>query len=211
MLCREQQWGEVVMGGESAPGSRMGEICRPSWCGVLHITSGCVDCGIHERLSSGEQYLPSLQHYDAVGLTQDGGLSIIARICCSRTISFLGRISMSLYLVHMPVQSCLMIILRGPFPTYGDGSKNYCETRPVSLECYERFDKYFFLPWWGIIVSTVVSLIVAYFIERYVEAPMRNLLRMPSTQKPRAKPQSMAKPQPMETRAREQGVALKAE
>merc|ERR1711975_56646 len=153
---------------------------------------------------------PALQLSIMVGLTQDGGLSMIARICCSRTISFMGRISMSLYLVHMPVQSCLMIILRGPFPTYGDGSKNYCETRPVSLECYERFDKYFFLPWWGIIVSTVVSLIAAYFIERYVEAPMRNLLRMPSTQKPRAKPQPVSKPQPMETGAREQGVALKA-
>jgi len=120
---------------------------------------------------------PALQLTIIVGLTQEGGQSIFGRLCCSRIMGFAGRISMALYLVHMPVQSCFMIMLRGAFPEVGDGTKEYCRTYPVTWECHTRYEKYFFLPTWGILVVTIVSLIVAWFVERYVEAPMRNFLR----------------------------------
>jgi peptidoglycan/LPS O-acetylase OafA/YrhL len=51
-----------------------------------------------------ERYgLNYLQLMVVVGLTADGGRSLLGRLLRWRVASFLGRISMSLYLLHVPV------------------------------------------------------------------------------------------------------------
>lgn len=124
---------------------------------------------------------PALQLSILVGMTQDKCQSRTSKFCTSPSLIFLGKISMALYLIHMPLHLCLMIALRGPMPLPGDGTRNYCETKPVTLECHEMWKKYFQLPPWGIFVVSIASLIMAFLLERYFETPMRNLLRTGKT------------------------------
>jgi peptidoglycan/LPS O-acetylase OafA/YrhL len=94
-----------------------------------------------------------LQIIVGLSLAERDGTSITARFLNWRPMLFLGRISLSLYLVHQPVIQYVAWIAR-PNQTW-NGSL------PTPM------------PAWGNAVAIPVSLILAVLLERYVETPAR--------------------------------------
>jgi len=95
------------------------------------------------------------------GLTRDGGKSILSKICNFRIMQEVGRFSMTLYLIHVPLMNWLCVAVHGNLR--GKGVVPYRNIIPV----------------WGIPVIVIISPIIAWVLTRCVEEPMRKLLRVP--------------------------------
>ena len=101
-----------------------------------------------------------------ISLTLDGGKSRMSKICRHDKMQFLGRISMSLYLIHYPLIQYFCVILQ-------------C-VAPNLLELTEYENKLMVggtMPFWGIFIMVPISLLAAYVLERFIETPCRNFLR----------------------------------
>ena len=92
-----------------------------------------------------------------VGLCLDGGKSFTARFLNTTVMQFLGRISMALYLVHMPVMDWVNICIYGVF--FGP--------RPYYAE----------LPLWSTPIQIIVSLILAAGLTILLEEPGKKKLK----------------------------------
>ena len=69
-------------------------------------------------------------------------------------MQFLGRISMSLYLVHMPTIFWINCAIIGPFPM---------SIKPAEIK----------LPIWAIPIHVIISVILGIILTLYVEEPAR--------------------------------------
>ena len=107
-----------------------------------------------------------LQIIVGLSLAERDGTSVTARILNWRPMLFLGRISMALYLVHMPVIQYVAWIARP--------NQSWNGSLPTPM------------PAWGTAVVISVSLVLAVLLERYVETPARRFLmsRRPAALKP---------------------------
>ena len=85
------------------------------------------------------------------GLTRDEGKSLLSRMCMLPFTQELGRVSMTLYLVHGPLVNWLRFVLR----------KNDYDEGVV----------------WTIPIIVVVCPVVAWMLNKLVEEPLRRLLR----------------------------------
>merc|ERR1711998_518711 len=133
---------------------------------------GAAACGM-EMCGAGFQLVaPPLQLAVLVALTRDKGSSFTARVCLSWPARWLGRVSMALYLVHVPVMQYFMLLRHGPMTQPGDGTEGYCHTRPVTLECHERRELWR-SPLWCILGFTVVSLLLSDLLEKTVQGSAR--------------------------------------
>ena len=116
---------------------------------------------------------PFLQLSIIVGLTQDHRLSRCSKICLSRPAQFLGKISMPLYLFHMPVYSWALAAWRGPqwwFSPESVYGKTCRESlRPLTLECSQYFEIHQLPAWWLIPALTFLSIGVAVLLENCFE------------------------------------------
>ena len=93
-----------------------------------------------------------------VGLCLDGGKSFTTRFLNTRFMQFLGRISMALYLVHMPVMSLVNLCIYGVFIN-------------------EPLPDYARLPLWSTPIQIIVSLITAAGLTMLLEEPAKKKLK----------------------------------
>ena len=91
-------------------------------------------------------------------------IELLIRFLSTRVMHFLGRISMALYLVHMPVMEWIKLAIYGPF----------FEPRPS----YTRQ-----LPSWSIPIQIIVSIILAAALTIFLEEPAKKRLKKLRTPK----------------------------
>jgi len=101
-----------------------------------------------------------------ISSTLDGGTSKFATLCNTKQLQFLGKISMSLYLVHYPLIQYFCLILE------------YVAPHTLELTDYDNpLLEGGSMPWWGVFIMVPLSLVVAFVLERFVESPCRKFLR----------------------------------
>ena len=100
-----------------------------------------------------------LQLMIIVGLCLDSGKAWTCRFFKTRIMQFLGRVSMSLYLIHEPLIYWLKLIIHGPVE-WVDGKNPEVK-----------------LPVWAIPIHLVISLIFGVLLTLFLEDPMRKILK----------------------------------
>ena len=89
----------------------------------------------------------------------DGGKSLTCRFFKTRAMQFLGRISMSLYLIHEPLIYWIKLIVHGP-AEWIDG-KNPGLTMPI----------------WAVPIHVLISLVFGTLLTIFLEEPARKFLK----------------------------------
>ena len=89
----------------------------------------------------------------------DAGKSLTCRFFKTRAMQFLGRISMSLYLIHEPLIYWIKLIVHGP-AKWIDG-KNPGLTMPI----------------WAIPIHVLISLVFGTLLTIFLEEPARKFLK----------------------------------
>ena len=95
-----------------------------------------------------------------VGLSLDGGESYTAKFLNTSVMQFLGRISMALYLVHVPVMHWICVYLYGP--SFQPKTEN------------KRWP-----PLWTTPIQLIISLILATALTIYLEEKVKKKLKTP--------------------------------
>ena len=91
-------------------------------------------------------------------------IELLTRFLNTRMMQFLGRISMALYLVHMPVMEWVKVAIYGP----------YFEPRPSYT---------WNSPSWSIPLQIIVSIILAAALTMFLEEPAKKRLKKLRTPK----------------------------
>ena len=99
-----------------------------------------------------------------IGLSMDNGDSLTSKILRTRVMQFLGRISLSLYLLQLPLLGYIKLMMNQAWQYY-----NMAEMSSTSLEEWRDF--------WSPPILIVISPIVAFVTTRYFEEPITNILR----------------------------------
>jgi len=99
-----------------------------------------------------------------VALCFDGGKSLTARLCRSKVASWMGEISMSVYLIHVPFMEYFGVFLNAVAPGMITD-----EDRAVGIGIG--------LPVWSAPVTVIISYILGVALEKLVAVPTRKLLR----------------------------------
>jgi peptidoglycan/LPS O-acetylase OafA/YrhL len=122
--------------------------------------------------------VPMVQLNIIVALTRDGGASLASRVLRAPLSQYLGRISMTLYLIHMPIMRYL-------------GLLSHPEAVPVLTHCFEldtlgeqqkaacldAMNKAHTFPIWYTAIVVPVSIVLSEILYRMVEVPARRFLR----------------------------------
>ena len=94
-----------------------------------------------------------------LGLCLDAGQSLTSQFFKTRVMQFLGRISMSLYLIHVPLIFWIKLIIHGP--------AKWVEGKNPELT----------MPNWAIPIHLLVSLAFGTLLTLFVEDPARKFLK----------------------------------
>ena len=111
-----------------------------------------------------------------IGLCMDSGTSVTATFLKKRVLQFLGRISLSLYLLHWPfIQFTKFCMLRLLFNV--DPKINwFTEQHTVDLQG-RKILLPFWLPFVSAIIVIITAPIVAFAITKYFEEPLTKMLK----------------------------------
>merc|ERR1712048_435755 len=91
---------------------------------------------------------------------------------------WLGRISMGIYLIHMPLVQYFSLFLLGPLKWPRPDDAAYCDPLPQPFECYDFHEKSRNgFPAWSIPLLLLASFAAAEVLERTIETPLRVMLR----------------------------------
>jgi peptidoglycan/LPS O-acetylase OafA/YrhL len=152
-----------VMGVSTVPGNRWAR--QTDWCAgiftFLVIALSVVQVAVREELGGAwwmQGLFPFVLLQIIVGLSMTGpnGASVTSRLLNWPPLLFLGRISMSLYLVH---ETVIQYVAWAARP-----EQTWAGALPTPM------------PAWGTAVVIPVSLVLAVVLERFVEAPARQYL-----------------------------------
>ena len=102
-----------------------------------------------------------------IGLCMDDGNSLTSKFLRTNGMQFLGRIALSLYLIHRSVMGFTSLAINGP------RLKEYFNTG--IHEAYDE-DK-IFLPLGTPLIVMIVSPIVSFIVTKYFEEPITKILR----------------------------------
>ena len=106
-----------------------------------------------------------------IGLCLDKGCSVTSKILRMKIFQFLGKISLSLYLIHAPIMGFFALAMNGQQINCD------CIDEAVSLTHGKFWNCCIRLPVWSPLVLLVVSPALAFFITKYFEEPVTNILR----------------------------------
>ena len=98
-----------------------------------------------------------------IGLCMDDGHSLTAKFLRTKIMQFLGRISLSLYLIHWSLMGYITLAING---------KQHYDSENKMME-----DGEIFLPTWSPLILIIISPIIAFIITKYFEEPIGNILK----------------------------------
>lgn len=101
-----------------------------------------------------------------IGLCMDDGKSLVSRFLRTKMMQFLGRISLSLYLIHDTVIGAIILAINGP--------QEY-ETAEQIEVAYDQGD--LIVPPGTPVIVIIVSVIVAFIATKYFEEPVSKILK----------------------------------
>ena len=96
----------------------------------------------------------------------DAGTSLTSRFLRTRMMQFLGRISLSLYLLHWSLIGYVILAINGP--------QDY-ETEGEIREAYES--QKLIVPFGAPMILIIISPIVSFIVTKYFEEPISKILR----------------------------------
>ena len=100
-----------------------------------------------------------LQLMIIVGLCFDGGQSLVSKFFRTKTMKFLGRISMALYLIHEPLIYWIKFII--------NGQQNWVDGKKIETD----------FSFWAVPIHLAVSLAFGTILTLYFEEPCRRILK----------------------------------
>ena len=101
-----------------------------------------------------------------IGLCMDAGESLTSKFLRTKGMQFLGRISLSLYLLHFAIMGFINLTINGP--------QSY-ETEAEFYEAYIKGDIY--VPLGAPLILIIISPIISFIATRYFEEPTSNILK----------------------------------
>ena len=113
-----------------------------------------------------QTFLPHLQLIIVIGLCMDGGESFVSRFLRTKLMQFLGRISLSLYLLHWALMGFVILAINGGqyfdssaevLATYGSGKLK--------------------VPFGAPAIHIIISPIVCFIVTKYFEEPITKMLK----------------------------------
>lgn len=113
-----------------------------------------------------QTHLPHLQLIIIVGLCMDGGKSIASRFLRTKMMQFLGRISLSLYLLHWPLMGFVLLAFNGP-QNFGTSAEIWAAYFSGKIN----------VPFGAPAIHIIISPIVCFIATKYFEEPIAKILR----------------------------------
>ena len=107
-----------------------------------------------------------LQLTIVVGLCMDDGKSLTSRFLRTKVMQFLGRISLSLYLLHWALMGYVLLAVNGP---------QHYETEGEIWAAY--FSQKLIVPFGAPMILIIISPIVCFIVTKYFEEPVSKILR----------------------------------
>ena len=101
-----------------------------------------------------------------IGLCMDGGYSLTSKFLRTKFMQFLGRISLSLYLIHWPLIGYIVLAM--------NGKQNFDNMGEI-FDAY--VDGEIFLPAWSPVILIIISPVVAFIVTKYFEEPIAKVLK----------------------------------
>ena len=113
-----------------------------------------------------------------VALTRDGGTSLAARTLLTPFSQYLGKISMTLYLIHMPVMRYLSLLGNlDAVPTLVHCYELDSLGEEQKVECLNAIKEARSFPVWYTCIVVPLSIVLSEVLYRLVEVPARQALR----------------------------------
>ena len=109
-----------------------------------------------------QTHLVHLQLTIVIGLCMDGGKSFVSRFLRTKMMQFLGRISLSLYLLHLPLMGYVILAINGPH------SSN------TIAEAWKFWRN---VPFGTPAIYIIISPIICFIATKYYEEPISKMLR----------------------------------
>ena len=113
-----------------------------------------------------QYFLVQVQLSVIVGLCMDDGKSITSKFLRTRIMQFLGRISLSLYLLHVSVMGFVLLAINGPSPW---------NSKKDIWDAFRRKD--LIEPPGTPLIVIIASPIVAFIATKYFEEPIAKILK----------------------------------
>ena len=113
-----------------------------------------------------QTHLVHLQLSIIIGLCMDGGKSLVSRFLRTKMMQFLGRISLSLYLLHWPLMGYVLLAINGP------------QTFKTSAEIWAAYGSgKLIVPLGTPLILIIISPIICFIATKYFEEPISKILR----------------------------------
>ena len=103
------------------------------------------------------------------GLTRDNGQSLFGRLLRSNFCQYMGRLSLQIYLLHTPVLFYFHLLYYGPLVWTKE-----TKTTQLAYNSKRRNDH---MPFWGIIICMLVTIVLSIILEMFFEKPLRSCIR----------------------------------
>lgn len=133
--------------------------------------------------------VPFSQLMVIVSITRDAGVSVPSQFLRSPLLSWLGNLSMCIYLIHYPVMQYVRLLLNGgkfvQWPSVYDCGSNYDEGSSEYDQCENTLDDFLdtrSIPVWSIPVCVVLSMGLAVLMYHLIEGPARKFLKVTQSQ-----------------------------
>jgi peptidoglycan/LPS O-acetylase OafA/YrhL len=124
--------------------------------------------------------VPFIQLGVIVALTRDSGHSVSSRVLRTPLAQWLGKLSMCIYLVHLPILYYVTWILHGSaikWPEIDCSQYESDDDRQVCEHELRTFDSVRRIPLWAMPIVWILSILFAVVLYYGVEEPGRKLFR----------------------------------
>lgn len=180
-----------LSGALAAPTTQSGWARKASWESaailVLSIAIGVGETlfALHSPTHAGFQaqlwwqaVVPMVQLNIIVALTRDGGSSLASKTLLTPLSQYLGKLSMTLYLIHMPLMTYVSIMFHpGTVPVLMHCQNLDSLGEEQRAACLSAMNDAHIYPLWYTVIVVALAIVLSEILYRLVEVPARKALR----------------------------------